>query len=391
MNRTRIVLSLGLLMLTGMPCALAGTNDGVVIGATKIADHGPDAQRFNFVLVAEGYQQAELGAFASNAQVFVNYFFSTSPFNTNQSCFNFWRIDVASSESGADNPLTCGDGTSGPGITVNTYFDAHFCNSGIRRLLLVNSTTALRTLNALVPNWDVALIMVNSTNYGGSGGTVGVTSLAGSWKNISMHELGHAAFGLGDEYEYWAGCSADPAGTRDHHSNTEPSSANLTVATNAAEVKWADLFYPDIPIPTTTNADCSHCDTQGNPFPGQARTGLYEGAHYYHCGCYRPAFNCMMRNYAAFCPVCERRILQVLQPYQPGNNPPILLDQALSNGTFRVSVPTSSGKNYALEYKDSLKETSWTMLPFVPGNGNVVVLADVPATNQHRFYRARQW
>jgi hypothetical protein len=66
------------------------------------------------------------------------------------------------------------------------------------------------------------------------------------------------------------------------------------------------------------------CDPQGNPFPGQVRVGLYEGADYYHCDAFRPVFNCKFRVLSAdFCPVCIRRMLQVLQPFQPANSPPV--------------------------------------------------------------------
>ena len=36
------------------------TSDGSVQGVTKIIDHGPDASRWNFVILGDGYQSAEL-------------------------------------------------------------------------------------------------------------------------------------------------------------------------------------------------------------------------------------------------------------------------------------------------------------------------------------------
>ena len=369
----------------------AGPQDGVVIGATRFVNNGPDAERYNFVLLAEGYQQSELSKFASDAQAFVNYFFNTPPFSTNRTCFNFWRIDVASTQSGADDPAGCADGSGGSGTVVNTYFDATFCSYGLGRLLTIDYQLALAVLGAQVPNWDAALVIVNSTHYGGSGGMPGVTSLAGTWQNIAIHEFGHSGFGLGDEYGYWAGCAYDPAGTRDQHPTSEPVAANLTVQTTNSLVKWRDLFYPGIAIPTTVNANCAQCDSQPDPFPGQARVGLYEGADYYHCGCYRPAFHCMMRDYAPFCPVCAARIAQVLQPYQPGNNPPVVFSPSFYAGAFTLSVPSSIGKTYQLEYQNSFADPGWTSLPQVAGTGQVLVLTDATATNTKRFYRVRQW
>jgi hypothetical protein len=369
----------------------AGPLDGAVIGSTKFVDNGPDAERFNFVLLAEGYQQSELGKFASDAQAFVNYFFSTPPFSTNRTCFNFWRVDVASTQSGADNPSDCADGTTGSGTLVDTYFDATFCSYGLRRLLTVDESLVLTVLEAQVPSWDTALVLVNSTSYGGSGGTIGVTSLAGTWQQIAIHEFGHSGFGLGDEYGYWAGCSADPAGAQDYHPSFEPVYPNVTIQTTNDLVKWGDLFYPGIAIPTTVNANCAQCDSQPDPYPGQARVGLYEGADYYHCAVYRPAFRCMMRDYAPFCPVCAARIAQVLQPYQPGNNPPLVFNPSFHADAFTLSVPTSIGKTYQLEFKNSLSEPTWTPLPQISGTGQALVLTDSAATNAHRFYHVRQW
>jgi hypothetical protein len=297
---------------------IAGTGDGSVIGTTKIVDNGPASDRFNIVILSDGYTQAQLAQFHADAQQYVDFFLNTPPFNTNCTAFNFYRIDVASTESGADDPVETDDHcTGGTGATAATYFDATFCSDGvIRRLLGVNNGTATNVLNAQVPEWNLGLVIVNSEIYGGSGGSIGTTSLAGTWENIAVHETGHSAFGLADEYEYYAGCGVDT--DRDNHPASEPSEPNVTTETDRNLVKWHELILPATAVPTTSNADCSVCDPQGDPTPGQTIVGLYEGAHYYHCDAFRPAFDCMMRNFAPYCPVCTRRILDVLEPYQPG-------------------------------------------------------------------------
>jgi hypothetical protein len=319
----------------GAPPPQPGPADGMVLSATKIVDNGPDSERYNIVLMGDGYRESEIANFHAHAQQFVNFFNNTPPFSTNCSAFNIWRIDVKSTDSGADDPLPPPDDpmtpedeaancAGGTGATAATYFDATFCSNGkIRRLLGVNGATAMSVLNAQVPQWDNALVIVNTTIYGGAGGKIGTTSLSGTWENIAIHELGHSAFGLADEYEYYAGCGADAAGTRDNHPAVEPVEPNVTIETNRAMIKWATLIDPATPVPTTQNADCSQCDNQANPFPGQTVVGIFEGAHYYHCDAYRPVFSCMMRNFARYCPVCIRRITQVLAPFQPTNTPPV--------------------------------------------------------------------
>jgi hypothetical protein len=54
---------------------------------------------------------------------------------------------------------------------------------------------------------------------------------------------------------------------------------------------------------------------------------------------------------------------------------------------FSVSVQTQSGKGYALQYKDSLTDTSWTTMPPVSGTGGVITLDGPLGPNGHRFYR----
>ena len=284
------------------------TTDGSVIGTTRIVDHGSPAERFNLVLVAEGYRTAELAQFATDAEAFVNRLFATPPFDALQDAFNVYRIDVASTDSGADDPAACG----GTGATPATYFDASFCSSGIRRLLVANTNTVRTVANAEVPEWHQILVMVNSPTWGGSGGAIPVMSTSPGWEDGAIHEFGHASFGLADEYEYWGGCGIDV--DRNNHPAAEPSEPNVTVDSNRATVKWGDLILPTTPVPTTSNANCALCDPQVNPVP-PGTVGLFEGAHYYHCDVFRPQFDCMMRNLSPFCAVCRRRIEQTLSPY----------------------------------------------------------------------------
>jgi hypothetical protein len=288
-----------------------GTGDGSVLGTTKIVDHGSDADRWNLVLVSEGYRSTQMGQFQTNAQNFVNTLFATAPFNTLQSAINVHRVDVTSTDSGANDPTACG----GSGANPATYFDGSFCNSGIRRLLLVNNTTVFNVVNAEVPAWDMILVIVNSTVYGGAGGAVGTFSLASGANEIGMHEMGHTAFGLADEYEYWAGCGVDT--NRNNHPAAEPAEPNVTINLNRSTIKWGDLILASTPLPTTNNANCTVCDPQSNPLPADT-VGAYEGAHYYHCDCYRPQFNCRMRMLGVpFCAVCRRVIVNELTPHMP--------------------------------------------------------------------------
>lgn len=298
----------------------AGVGDGEVIGATKIWDSGPDSDRFVLVLLSEGYTQSQLPNFANHAQQFLEAFLATPPFDRYCRGFNVYRIDVRSDQSGADRPASCEDTTM-----VDTYFDATFCSDGdVHRLLGVDKALAISVMDSEVPAWDEGLVLVNTTVWGGQGGSPGTTSLSSGWEGIAIHEVGHSVFGLADEYEYWQGCSSGET-DRDNHPGPEPNRPNVTIESDPSMVKWSHLVDPMVPAttPTTINANCSVCDPQPNPFPGEMRVGLYEGAHYFHCDAFRPTFDCMMRNFADFCPVCVERIQNDLDPFTPTIQAPV--------------------------------------------------------------------
>ncbi|MFF5085384.1 M64 family metallopeptidase [Actinoplanes sp. NPDC000266] len=287
------------------------TADGQVLGVTRIIDHGPPTERWNLVILGDGYRANQITQYHQDANRLCVRLEGTRPFDSVWSGLNLYRVDVTSTDSGADDPAACG----GPGTTARTYFDAAFCNNGTRRLLTVNQGTALSVAGQQVPQFHAVVVIVNSQVYGGSGGAAAAYSLATGAEQIALHEMGHGAFGLADEYEYYLGCGVDT--DRNRHPAVEPGEPNVTVNTNRATLKWRSLVAAATPIPTTRNADCSQCDPQPNPLPA-ATVGLYEGAHYYHCGAFRPQFDCRMRDIdQEFCAVCAQQIRRVLLPFTP--------------------------------------------------------------------------
>jgi hypothetical protein len=162
------------------------------------------------------------------------------------------------------------------------------------------------------------MVIVNSTVYGGSGGQIAVFSLAPGAQEIGIHEMGHTAFGFADEYEYYAGCGVDV--DHDHHPGTEPTHPNVTINTNRDTIKWRDLIHSTTPLPTMANPNCSNCDPNPSPVPADT-VGAFEGADYYHCGSYRPQFNCRMRALGnPFCAVCQQVIMNTLSPFLPASS-----------------------------------------------------------------------
>lgn len=61
------------------------------------------------------------------------------------------------------------------------------------------------------------------------------------------------------------------------------------------------------------------------------------------------------------------------------------------SGAFSVLLQTYPGRNYGLDYKNSLGASTWTSLPGIAGNGSKQFLVDRNASGPTRCYRVRQW
>ncbi len=296
-------------------------SDGYIVGTTKVVDHGLDSLRYNIVILGDGYQASELSTYHTDVQNFIDTMRATAPYNDLWCAINIHRVDVVSTDSGADDPGTCGDGSVGSGSTPKTYFDSTFCGGGqIRRLLTCDSSSAKTVAEGQVPEVHVTMVIVNSSQYGGSGGAVATFSTDSSSAEIALHEMGHTAFAFADEYEYYVGCGSGETG-HDNFSGGDPSQPNVTTNTNKNTIKWqATLTNFADALPTTQNADCTKCDPQPNPKAANY-VGAYEGADYFHCGCYRPSFNCRMRALGnPFCGVCQKVISDTLAPFKPAES-----------------------------------------------------------------------
>jgi hypothetical protein len=297
-------------------------SDGTVLGITKILDNGPDDQRFNIVIVAEGFQNttADQNAFNDRCQEIVDEFRAEPWFGVGLlAAINVHRLNVTSTDAGADNPATCADMSTATATTAATFFDASYCTSGARRCLGADWTLVRDTVTASIATWHAAVVLVNSTLRGGcASGNVFATALSTDWLDTVMHELGHAAFGLADEYSTYQGCTSGET-DRDNAPAGEPVEPNITAASSLGGLKWAHLVGPLTPVPTMQNPDCSECDTRANPRPDDLEIGLFEGAGYYHCGYYRPAYACRMRNSSRpYCRVCVEAVHDRLRPFFQG-------------------------------------------------------------------------
>jgi hypothetical protein len=286
-----------------------------VLGATKIVDHGPDLDHFVVVIAGEGFTAAEQPDFVAAADTLLADFQATAPYSDSAvwNSLNFYRLDVTSPESGADNPLTCPDDVAGyvhtPPEVANTEYDAAYClldpltGKGYRRLLeLVSEGDLLTDVDLFVGAWDAVICAVNHQEYGGSGGNVAVFSMHPLSTQIAIHEFGHV-LDLADEYDF----STDE--DEDTYSGSEPAEPNVTVDSTGS--KWSS-FITAANLPTWLNPDCT-VSNEPDPDPEPGAVGAYAGARYCRCGIYRPSHDCMMRHLGQpFCAVCEDHVRQRL-------------------------------------------------------------------------------
>jgi hypothetical protein len=309
-----------------------GAADGSVLGLTKLFDSGPPSIRWNLVIVSDGYRASEMAQFASDAQGVTDQLLAEPPFDRPElTCaMNIYRLDVTSTDSGADKP-NCADG-NGTGDFVDTYFDATFCVGGDKQRAVGGNVALVQdTVEDWIPEWHQILVLVNDPERGGAAGSIGWFSTGGNdWRETAIHELGHSAFGLADEYDYdgpdvWEG--------------GEPSQPNVSTEPDPALVKWSALVTAGPDVPTRANPhNCTQSDIGINPLPA-GTVGTFEGAKYSRCGIYRPVWSCMMQTtLSPFCPVCIQAILDVMAPFsQPAPSGDIEL--ATLNVNFN-DVPT---------------------------------------------------
>src|SRR6476620_7578250 len=103
------------------------TADGSVQGMTQIFGSAPRNRAFNVVMLAEGFTSTQQNDFNNACNSFVTAFRATPPYDELSPAVNVSRVNVASTDSGADDPTA----TGGTGASVRTYFDATFGANGI--------------------------------------------------------------------------------------------------------------------------------------------------------------------------------------------------------------------------------------------------------------------
>ena len=254
--------------------------------AVKYWDNGDHNNRINMVFIGDGFSQADQQKWKNHVDDMLESMFSSSlgePFGRYINFFNVYRIDMISKRSGLDpinrnTPLRgerdCKDWRAGDCQTdwerthdAIDYYMKELNNPEINlRMVALNTNQHMGGAHYPARGW----LNIYAT---GHQRTV----------NIFLHETGHIAGFLADEY------------VTDHNATyTGPEPAQANVTTILDPLKWEHWVGFDQPYTIT----------------GSPTIGTFEGAHYVGKGIYRASEECMMGTYTnPFCAVCREKLI----------------------------------------------------------------------------------
>jgi hypothetical protein len=239
--------------------------------ATSATDH------IAVAIAGEGYRADDMERFLREARRAVDAILSHEPFKRYADRFDFYAVEVESTDSGVSVPKE--------GRWIDTPFGSHFSTFYSDRYLTSPCVFAIHDALTGIPYQHI-IVLANTDVYGGGGIFNSYTLTAAGhrlFEPVVVHEFGHSFGGLADEYFY-----DDDVMTDTYVLDVEPWEPNITTLVDY-DSKWKDM-------------------------DGAA---LFEGGGYSAHGIYRPADTCRMRaNQApAFCPACQRALSRMILFY----------------------------------------------------------------------------
>lgn len=261
-----------------------------VLGApVALVDHGSPRSHVNFLLLPDGYTEAELPQFHEFAAKVASGLSQIPGYSDHWDDINVYYQDVRSKDSGIADPKQ-------PEDTKTTAFETTFGDGATspRRCILPSNRVSAAAVASMLAigrsvSADQIVIIANTHEYGGCaipGDRVAVMSATEHAIRIMAHEIGHSLFKLADEYT-----DSPPACDASRWKKGTPN-----VGSDLDALPWRDLIPAGASLPTS---------------PGDTSTpiGAFEGAGYCTTGAYRASEKCMMHTIdQAFCPVCKREL-----------------------------------------------------------------------------------
>jgi|GEM_PF-3312911 len=286
--------------------ALGGV--AAISSMSTIIENGPAASRIDIVLLGDGYLSSEMGQWQTDAAAAAEAFLGESPYDGYRSYFNVHRVDTPSNESGVSHPEN--------GVSKDTAFGSYYNCAEIQRLICSDSTAVWSTVNSITASNqnEIVIVIVNDSEYGGSGGSFAVASTNINVAELVLHETAHSFGLLADEYD-----SALPNTPSDCATTTPTNEPNVSPLVSLDNLKWKHwIDQPNIELPTPYTGDDNE-------------PGLYAGSKYCQ-GLYRPTPNSKMRSLnRPFDPINEEAL--VLRIYQH-----ISMIESMSPNVDEVSI-----------------------------------------------------
>lgn len=303
--KLRFLLVFITVMTVTVPCAAQYKLDTLIYA-------GDSKNMTDIVFLGDGFTQSELSKFEKKTKEYTDYFFKKEPWKRYKNMFNVFYVQTPSNVSGAGKT---------PDAPIDNFYGTTFGCAGVDRMPWpTDMDKVYEVLNGTKPDYDLVVILVNSTKYGGAGNDyykMMCVSLESSSKETVCHEAGHSFAGLADEYWY-------------ERTEESPNDARKT-----NPVKWQNWV-------------------------GTEKVGVYpfEDTE----GWYRPHQNCLMRYLnCEYCAVCRETIIEKIHSitknlvsYTPAiRRNTIETDSSI---TFRLNLLAPSPNTLKVEWKlnDSL-------------------------------------
>ncbi|MEM7204007.1 MAG: M64 family metallopeptidase [Planctomycetota bacterium] len=275
---------------------------------TTHLDSGPSANRYDIVVLGDGYILADQAQFNADVDAWINDLFGREPFKSYQGMFNVHSVFRPSAERGADDPMAV------PPIVVDTAYEASYWTGGVERCLYIQDEPQADLDAAMAPDVESSIaVLVNSPKYGGCAGRFAVTYNGSLGPQVQTHEFCHSFGGLADEY-----------GGTGTYTGPEPTEPNVTADPTCA--KWASWI-------------------------GSSGVGCFEGGRYFDNGIWRPADDCLMRASSTLCAVCVEQLtkrgfesVSPIENVQPAAGPVQASQPAIQTFQIGSLVPAATAR-----------------------------------------------
>lgn len=263
---------------------------------TALAETGPSDSRVDVVIMGDGYTADEQDEFEADARRQWQAITEVEPYRSYRGLMNVWLVGAVSRDSGVSRDM---DTNPGAVQDKDTALGGYFWCGGTERLMCVD-TDRTKDYAQLAPDVDLAVVVGNSTRYGGAGyfrGDVGflpedfpfsgIATLSSDHAQSSLigsHEIGHSLGELGDEYHY--------CGTPGYEVYCE------------YHPGWGELEEPNLTIHGPGEGFLRDNEYKwwrwlGEADPSGGTTGVYEGGGYFGHGIYRPSASSIMQTLAS--------------------------------------------------------------------------------------------